>query len=78
MSVFSILILAVCGIYLILNFKHDIHMLQQNSYRVRRYFRWLRSDMSSAWRLIDVALLLLLFATNFLDTRLAALLIAVV
>lgn len=67
MSAFSIVILSLCGIYMLLNFKHDIHMLQQNSYRIPRYWRWLRDDMGSAWRLVDLAMLFLLCASNLLD-----------
>lgn len=74
MNAFLITIYAVCGIYMLLNFKHDIQMLQQNSYRPERYWRWLRGNMGTAWRLTDVALLFLLFST-LLDIRLSALII---
>lgn len=77
MSAFSIIILAVCSIYMLLNFKHDIHMLQQNSYRIPRYWRWLKNNMSSSWRLVDVALLLLMCAPTLLDPRLASFIVAV-
>lgn len=77
MSVFTIVILTICGIYMLLNFKHDIHMLQQNSYRIERYWRWLRDDMNSGWRLTDVAMIFLLFSTNLIDVRLAVLLIGI-
>lgn len=75
MSVFLTVVYVVCGIYMLLNFKHDIHMLQQNSYRIARYWKYLKNDMGSTWRLADVALLFLLFAT-LLDVRLASLVIA--
>ena len=79
MNVLSIVILSLCGIYMILNFKHDIHMLQQNSYRPERYWRWLRGgDYSSTWRLIDVAMIFLLLAHNLLPFQVASLIIAVV
>ena len=79
MNVFSIVILSLCGIYMILNFRHDIHMLQQNSYRPERYWRWLRGgDISSVWRMVDVAMIFLLFASNLLPFQLASLLIAIV
>lgn len=61
----NIYLSAVCVIswaYLILNFKHDIHMLQQNSYRLERYWKYLKGDMGSAWRLVDVAVLFLIFS----------------
>lgn len=63
---------------MLLNFKHDLHMLQQNSYRRERYWRYvMRSgDYSSASRLTDVALLFLLCST-LLNTRISAVLITV-
>lgn len=65
MNTFSIIIYVVCGLYMLLNFKHDIHMLQQNSYRIDRYWKWLNrsGDFSSASRLVNVGLLFLLFST---------------
>ena len=80
MNALSIVILSLCGIYMVLNFKHDIHMLQQNSYRPERYWRWLRGsgDFSSTWRLIDVAMIFLLLATNLLPFQVASLVIAIV
>lgn len=79
MSVFAIVVFALCGVYMILNFKHDIHMLQQNSYRLPRYWKWLtEGDINSAWRLVDLACLFLLFATGLLSVQLSALLIAIV
>ena len=79
MNAFAIVILSLCGIYMILNFRHDIHMLQQNSYRPERYWRWLRGgDISSTWRMIDVAMILLLLATNLLPFQFASLIIAII
>lgn len=77
MSLYIIVIYCVCGAYMLLNFKHDIHMLQQNSYRLPRYQRYLSSsgDRMNAWRLVDIALLLLLFST-LLTPRLNELIIA--
>lgn len=63
MSVFYIVIFVVCGLYMVLNFKQDIQMLQQNSYRLDRYWRYQRQHLSDAWVLVDVALLFLLFST---------------
>lgn len=78
MTAYIITIYAVCGIYMLLNFKHDIHMLQQNSYRIQRYWRYLdKGDRMSAWRLVDVALFLLLFST-LLMPRLNELILAFV
>lgn len=80
MNALSITILSLCGIYMILNFKHDIHMLQQNSYRAERYWRWLRSsgDTSSPWRLVDLGMIFLLMASGLLPYQLASLIIAIV
>ncbi len=78
MSLYLIIIYVICGIYMLLNFKHDIHMLQQNSYRISRYWKWLKGgDTCSGWRLVDVALLFLLFST-LLDIRLNAMIVALV
>ena len=68
---FLTVVYLVCWGYLILNFKHDIHMLQQNSYRLERYWKYLKNDIGSLWRLIDVAMLLLCLST-LLDIRLSA------
>ncbi|MDE7160019.1 MAG: UDP-N-acetylmuramoyl-tripeptide--D-alanyl-D-alanine ligase [Muribaculaceae bacterium] len=78
MSAFTITIYVICGIYMLLNFKHDIHMLQQNSYRPERYWRYLRkNDLTSPWRMVDVAMLLFLLST-LLNPVLRVLLIALV
>lgn len=64
MILFLIVVYIICGIYLIMNLRHDIHMLQQNSYRISRYWRYLRKDdITDMSRLIDVALLFLVFST---------------
>ena len=76
MTAYLISIFAICGIYMILNFKHDIQMLQQNSYRIDRYWKWVQPNISSAWRLVDVALLFLLFST-LLNPLISAALIAI-
>lgn len=75
MSAFLIAVYIVCGIYMVLNFKHDIHMLQQNSYRLPRYWKYLKQDIGSTWRLVDVAMLFLVFAT-LLDIRLSLMIVA--
>lgn len=76
MNIFSIIIYCICAIYMVMNFKHDIHMLQQNSYRIPRYWKWLKTDMASGWRLVDIALLFLLFAT-ILNPAISAVIIAI-
>lgn len=74
MNAYLIVIYSLCGIYMVLNFKHDIHMLQQNSYRIPRYWRYLQnSDIGSAWRLVDVAMIFLALS-RLLDFRLILLL----
>ncbi len=78
MNAFSVTILVICGIYMLLNFKHDIHMLQQNSYRIDRYWKWLNrsGDISSATRLVNVGVLFLLFST-LLTPALNAIIVAI-
>lgn len=77
MNAFFIIVFVICGIYMVLNFKHDIQMLQQNSYRLERYWRYLHGNLMDTWRLIDVAMLFLVFST-LLDIRLSLLLLAIV
>lgn len=50
---------------MLVNFRHDIHMLQQNSYRIDRYWKWLNrsGDISSTSRMVNVCVLFLLFST---------------
>lgn len=61
--IISAILYAICGIYMLLNFKRDIHAFQLNSYRVERYWRWLKPNMFPAWRLVDLALLFLVMST---------------
>ena len=77
MSIFFIVIYVILGIYVVLNFKYDLQMFQQTSQRLPRYWRWLRSDVGSTWRLVDVASLFLVMAV-LLDYRLSALVAALV
>ncbi|MDE6338376.1 MAG: UDP-N-acetylmuramoyl-tripeptide--D-alanyl-D-alanine ligase [Muribaculaceae bacterium] len=63
MSIYFIIIYAILGIYMILNFKYDLQMFQQNSYRIPRYWRWLKNNFASAWRLTDLAGIFLIFST---------------
>ena len=62
MTSFYITIYTICGIYLLLNFKFEIQMFQQNSYRIPRYWKWLKGNFGSAWRLVDIAALFLVFS----------------
>ncbi len=78
MSIFLIVIYIIGGCYLLLNFKRDIHILQQNSYRISRYWRWLeQGNFMTGWRLTDLALAFLLMST-LLNAPLSALLTALV
>lgn len=78
MNIFLIITYTISLGYMLLNFKHDIHMLQQNSYRIDRYWRYLKGgDLESASRLTNVALLFLLFST-LLDNRLSIFIISCV
>lgn len=78
MNWFTIVIYAIAGIYMLLNFKRDIHSFQLNSYRIPRYWRWLRNgNIMNAWRLIDLALVFLMCST-LLNVYLNGLLIAIV
>lgn len=77
MNVFLFIVYLISWAYMILNLKHDVHMLQQNSYRIKRYWKYLIQDIGSSWRLVDVALLFLLFST-LLNIRLSLLLIAII
>ncbi len=63
MTFLSIAIYLICIIYMILNFKYDIQMFQQNSYRISRFWRWLRPNILPAWRLADIALLFVLMSS---------------
>lgn len=76
--VFFILIYTFCAIYMVLNFKYDIQMFQQNSYRLDRFWRWLKPNVMTSWRLIDIACLFLLFASQLIDFRAAVLIVGLV
>lgn len=65
----------VCVVYMLLNFKRDIHIFQQNSYRPERYARWLKKNFMPGWRLVDVALLFLMLST-LLKPMIAGIIIA--
>jgi len=61
--ILATIIYAVCGAYLLLDFKRDIHIFQQNSYRPERFMRWMRGNYLTTWRLVDLTLMILLFST---------------
>lgn len=75
---YFIAIYAVCAAYMVLNFKYDLQMFQQNSYRPDRYMKWLRPDLYDGWRMVDLCCVFLLCASQLLDIRLAALIVALV
>lgn len=77
MNIYFEVIYCVITAYVILNLKHDIQMLQQNSYFLSRYWKWLKTDIASGWRLVDLALIFLLFST-LLNTTVNCAIIAVV
>ncbi len=58
-------VLAVAAIvYLVQTYKVELQMMQQNSYRNERYFRWWKSNSNycSTQRIIDVVVLLLMIS----------------
>lgn len=76
---YFIVIYAVCGIYMLVNFKYDLQMFQQNSYRTDRFWRWLKPHIGDSSRLVDIACILLMLASpQLLDYRLSALIVALV
>lgn len=77
MASFLIIVYIICCSYMILNFKYDLQMFQQNSYRIPRYWKWLSKNIGSTWRLFDIACLFMLFST-LIPAAGAALIIAIV
>lgn len=78
MSALFIVIISICSIYMMLNFKFDLQMFQQNSYRIGRYWRWLKKgNIGSMWRLVDTACFFILFSV-LLYFKVAALIVALV
>lgn len=72
------IIYLICGIYMLLNFKRDIHAFQLNSYRLPRYWRWLQDGhIMNAWHLTDLAMIFLVCST-LLHPLLNALIVAIV
>lgn len=73
MSMFAYITIIIAVIALVLEFRRQLMMLQQNSYRNERYARWLSTsqDSTSTMRLITGAVLLASLST--LSTRLVSL-----
>lgn len=77
LMIITVTVFAISTVYMLLNFKRDIHIFQQNSYRPERFMRWLKKNFMPGWRLVDVALLFLLMST-LLKPLLSGIVIAVV
>ena len=78
MNWFSIIVYVVIGVYMLLNYKRDIHAFQLNSYRLSRFWRWLQDgNVMNAWHLTDLALLFLMCST-LLIVPLNALIVSIV
>lgn len=77
MTLFLITLFVIFSLCIILNEKYDIQMLQQNSYRINRFFNWVRPNIPATYRMIYV-MLLLLVCTTLLDIRLALIISAIV
>lgn len=66
----------VCIVYMLYNFKRDIHVFQQNSYRPERFMRWMKKNYITPWRLVDIAALFLMMSI-LLKPLIAGLIIAI-
>ncbi len=63
----------VISLYLLLKLRHELHMMQQNSYRNERYGKWLKNDFKQHKRsreFIFIILIIILFTTGFTKTSL--------
>ncbi len=78
MNIVLIIVYAICAVYVVLNFKYDLQMFQQNSYRIPRYWKWLvkSQNYGSYWRLADMACFMLVFSVLLNDAA-SAILIAI-
>ena len=56
--------LFVC-FYAAVRFRFELQMMQQNSYRPGRYFRWLKGDAGSVVRIIDLLIFVVLIMCRF-------------
>lgn len=77
MNPLIIAIYIIVGFYMILNFKYDIQMFQQNSYRINRYWKWLNKNIMTSWRVVDLACIFVLFST-LLHPVASAILVAII
>lgn len=62
MHVFEIVYLVIALAYLVVVFKDEVHMLQQNSYMPERYLRWARQNYYERHGIIRLLAVLLLLA----------------
>lgn len=53
--------------YAVVRFRYELQMMQQNSYRLGRYWRWLRGNLTNVERITD--LLMLGVAGGFIGSR---------
>ncbi len=56
--------LFVC-FYAAVRLRFELQMMQQNSYRPERYFRWLKGDVGSVVRVIDLLIVVVLIMCHF-------------
>ncbi len=47
--------------YATMRLRYELQMMQQNSYRLRRYWRWLKSDIGNVIRITDLVMMAVLF-----------------
>ncbi len=47
--------------YAVVRLRYELQMMQQNSYRLARYWRWLRGDLASITRITDLLMLAVIF-----------------
>lgn len=61
-TILAAVMVATTAFYLLQVYKFDLQMMQQNSYRNERYFKWWRmsKDYASMSRISDLAVFLLL------------------
>lgn len=62
-------VVVIC-FYAVVRLRYELQMMQQNSYRLGRYWRWLRSDLFSITRITDVLMLavVFIFRGNYWET----------
>ncbi|MBM7634316.1 UDP-N-acetylmuramoyl-tripeptide--D-alanyl-D-alanine ligase [Geomicrobium sediminis] len=60
-----VLLLIAWALYTAIRVKRNVHMLQLNSYRNERYFRWMKGTPLKAFRFVDLVPVLALVALPF-------------